>query len=132
LVFNFKIMNKFFYWTPRVLTIIFILFLGLFALDAFDGDESLVKKLGDFFIHLIPNLVLILILILAWKWEWIGTIAFILIGIAYIVLFWGKFPALTYLTIAGPLFLIGILFWLNWLERKKMNGKNEWTVLNGE
>lgn len=97
-------MNKFLYWTPRILTILFILFLGLFALDAFEGDKSLIKKSGAFIIHLIPNLILILILILAWKREWIGTIAFILVGIAYIVMFWGKFPVVTYLAIAGPLF----------------------------
>jgi len=113
-------MNKLLYWTPRILTILFILFLGLFALDAFEGDQSFGAKLGGFFIHLIPNLTLILILILAWKWEWIGTIAFILVGIAYIVMFWGRFPVSTYFIIAGPLFLVAILFWLNWLNRKKV------------
>lgn len=112
-------MNKFLYWIPRILTIIFILFLGLFALDAFEGDQSLIKKIGGFVIHLIPNLILILILILAWKREWIGTIAFMLVGIAYIIMFWGKFPLSTYLIIAGPLFLIAILFWLNWKDRHK-------------
>jgi hypothetical protein len=125
-------MNKFLYWTPRILTIVFILFLGLFALDAFEGDQSLIKKLGGFIIHLIPNFVMILILILAWKHEWVGTIAFTLVGIAYIVMFWGRFPAVTYLTIAGPLFLIGILFWLSWLERKKTKAKEKWNVLEGE
>jgi hypothetical protein len=125
-------MNKFLYWTPRILTIIFILFLGLFALDAFEGDQSLIKKSGAFIVHLIPNLVLILILILAWKREWIGTIAFTLVGLAYIIMFWGKFPGITYLTIAGPLILIGILFWFSWMNRKKMANKEEWTFLNGE
>lgn len=72
---------------------------------------------------LIPNFVLILILIVAWKHEWIGTIAFTLAGIAYILMFWGRFPVVTYLTISGPLFLIGLLFWLNWMKRKKINQK---------
>jgi len=115
-------MNKFFYWTPRVLTIIFILFLGLFALDAFDGDESLVKKLGDFFIHLIPNLVLILILILAWKWEWIGTIAFILIGIAYIALFWGKISGAYLFNYCRPAFPDWNFVLVKLVGKKK----NEW------
>jgi hypothetical protein len=113
-------MNKILYWTPRILTIIFILFLGLFALDAFEGDQSLIKKLGGFFIHLIPNFVLILVLVVAWKHEWVGTIALTLVGIVYIVLFWGRFPVSTYLIISGPLFLIAVLFWLNWMNRKRI------------
>jgi hypothetical protein len=125
-------MNKVLYWTPRILTIIFILFFGLFALDAFDGNESMLKKLGGFFIHLIPNFVLILILIVAWKHEWVGTIAFILVGIAYIVMFWGRFPAATYLIISGPLFVIAVLFWLNWENRKKINHKPVMNISTGE
>ena len=125
-------MNTILYWTPRILTIAFILFLGLFALDVFEGDESLIKKLVELLIHLIPNFVLILILIVAWKHEWIGTIAFTLVGIAYIVMFWGRFPVVTYLTISGPLFLIGLLFWLNWMKRKKINQKPQMNISTGE
>jgi len=125
-------MNKILYWTPRILTIVFILFLGLFALDAFEGDQSLIKKSGGFLIHLIPNFVLILILIVAWKREWVGTIAFTLAGIAYIIMFWGRFPVATYLIISGPLFLIGILFWLNWMNRKKLSPKKESNAMTGE
>jgi len=104
----------------------------LFAMDVFDGNESLIKKLGGFLIHLIPNFVLILILIVAWKHEWVGTIAFTLVGIAYIVMFWGKFPIVTYLVISGPLFLIAVLFWLNWAGRKKLIPTKESNVMTGE
>lgn len=125
-------MNKALFWTPRILTIAFILFLGLFALDVFEGEESLIKKLGGFIIHLIPNFVLILILIVAWKHEWVGTIAFVVAGIVYIFMFWGKFPVATYLIISGPLFLIGIMFWLNWMDRKKTSPKKESNAITGE
>jgi hypothetical protein len=120
------------YWTPRILTIVFILFLGLFALDSFEGEQSLVQKIGGFLIHLIPNFVLILILIVAWKHEWVGTIAFALVGIAYIVLFWGRFPVSTYFIISGPAFLIAILFWLNWINRKKLLHEKDFNILTGE
>ena len=113
------------YWTPRIMTIVFILFLGLFALDSFEGDQSLLQKMGGFLIHLIPNFVLILILIVAWKYEWVGTIAFTLAGIAYIVMVWGKFPVATYFIISGPAFLIAVLFWLNWMNRKKLNNEKK-------
>ncbi len=125
-------MNKLLYWTPRILTIIFILFLGLFALDSFEGDQSMIKKIGGFFIHLIPNFVLILILVVAWKHEWVGTLAFIMVGIAYIIMFWGRFPFATYLIISGPLFLIAILFWVNWMNRKKLDNENKMNVASGE
>ena len=117
------------YWTPRILTIVFILFLGMFALDSFEGDQSLLQKSGGFLIHLIPNFVLILILIVAWKHEWVGTIAFVLVGIAYVVMFWGRFPVVTYLTISGPLFLIAFLFWLNWQNRKKLENQRQMNLL---
>lgn len=125
-------MNKMLFWTPRILTIVFILFLGLFALDSFEGEQSMIKKLGGFFIHLIPNFVLIVVLIVAWKHEWVGTIAFTLVGIAYIIMFWGRFPVATYFTISGPLFLIAVLFWLNWMNRKKLNHKPAMNVVAGE
>lgn len=117
------------YWTPRILTIVFILFLGMFALDSFEGDAGFIKKLGGFLIHLIPNFVLILILIVAWKHEWVGTIAFVLVAIAYIVMFWGKFPVVTYLTISGPMFLIAFLFWFNWQNRKKLENQTKMNLL---
>ena len=120
------------YWTPRILTIVFILFLALFAFDVFEGDQSLIKKLGGFLIHLLPNFVLILILIVAWKHEWVGTIAFALAGIAYIVMAWGKFPFAPYLIISGPLFLIAVLFWFNWAGRKKIISTKESNAMTGE
>jgi hypothetical protein len=53
------------------------------------------------------------------------------VGIAYIVMFWGRFPVATYLLISGPLFLIAVLFWLNWTNRKKLLQKNEVNILTG-
>ena len=125
-------MNKVIYWTPRILTIVFILFLALFAFDVFEGDQSIGKKLLGFLIHLTPNFVLILILIISWKHEWVGTIAFAAAGIAYVVMFSGRFPFATYLIISGPLFLISVLFMLNWMERKKLMHKNAPDIQTGE
>jgi uncharacterized membrane protein len=68
----------------------------------------------------------------AWKHEWVGTLAFTLVGIAYIIMFWGRFPVATYLIVSGPLFIIAILFWLNWLNRKRINHKQAMNNLTGE
>lgn len=112
-------MNKLLYWTPRVLMIIFIAFISLFALDSFDGEQSFIKKLGGFLIHLIPTFVLIVLLVFAWRHEWIGAITFLLLAIAYIIMAWDKFTVVTYLVISGPLFVTSILFWINWIKKVK-------------
>ena len=112
-------MNKILFWLPRILMILFILFISLFALDSFDGNESLMRKIGGFLIHLIPTYILIILLVVSWKWEWIGGIAFFLLGVFYIVWVWGKFPLSVYFGISGPLFVISALFFVNWFRRKK-------------
>ena len=117
-------MKNAFYWTPRILMILFIFFISLFAFDAFDGNQTILNKIGAFLIHLIPSAVLVILLIISWKREWIGGIIFFLLGIFYIVTTWGKFPLMTYVFISGPLFLVAILFGINWINRDKTIGKN--------
>ena len=111
------IMKKFIYWFPRILTIIYIVFLGLFALDAFDSSYSFWQTVQALLIHLIPNFALIIILIISWKREWIAGILFNLLAIFYIVWAWGRFPVVNYFIISGPLFLTGVLFLMNWKNR---------------
>ena len=108
------------YWIPRVLCIVFILFISLFALDVFNESKGVGKIILDLFMHLIPTFVLTSVLILTWRREWIGGIIFISLGFLYIINMWGRFPLATYILIAGPLFLIGILFLLNWKYRAQL------------
>ena len=110
-------MNKAVYWSPRILTIFFILFVSLFALDSFNAENTVAENIAAFLIHLVPSFVIILVLLVAWRQEWIGAIAFAALGITYIVISWGRFPFITYLTISGPLFLISILFLISWTKR---------------
>ena len=71
---------KLLYWPPRVLAILAILFVSLFALDAFQPGKPIVQQFVHFFIHLIPSFVLLAVLLLAWKQELAGGIIFALIG----------------------------------------------------
>ena len=116
-------MAKILFWTPRVLMIIFIAFISLFALDSFEGDKNLIKKLLGFIIHLIPTFILILLLIISWRRELIGSLACFLLAVSYLIMTWGNFPLSTYLLISGPLFLVSVLFGLNWIKRKKHNNQ---------
>lgn len=117
-----KKVSKFIFWTPRILAIIFILFLALFSLDVFDSCSSFPSCLLGLFMHNIPSLILLAVLIISWKYEIVGAITFFLAGIAYIILLlfsqnFQWFMIIWALQISVPAFLIGILFWLNWKKK---------------
>ena len=60
--------------------IVAILFVSMFALDAFSPGTPLWEQVIGFLIHLIPSYILILILWFAWKNEKWGGLLFIAIG----------------------------------------------------
>lgn len=71
------------HWLPRVLCILAIGFISIFAADAFAPGLTIWQQLADFIMHLIPSFILLAILLLAWKKELIGGIVFIIIGIVF-------------------------------------------------
>jgi hypothetical protein len=99
-------MNQTLYWLPRVFGIMFIVVATLFV---FDIERF---SWGALFMHLLPALVVLVALLIAWKQEMIGGILFIILGIAYIILAWGKTPWMSFLVMSGPAFVIGVLFLL--------------------
>ncbi len=115
--------NRYIYWTPRILSIVFILFLALMSLDVFDMGLSFWQTVGALFMHLIPALVLLIVLLISWRHEIVGGIAFILAGLLYvIVLMMNQFEwymILWAIQISGIAFLIGILFLIGWFKKKK-------------
>ena len=74
---------KIIHWIPRILCILAILFISIFALDSFDPKLTIWQQIGEFLIHLIPTYILIALLIIAWKWELIGGIIFMVIGLGF-------------------------------------------------
>ena len=102
------------YWPPRIICIGFALFISLFALDVFGAGYSFWETVLAFLIHQIPTALVILVLVIAWRWEWVGGVLFAALGVFYMVSTWGRFPPSVYVTIAGPLFLMSYLFFLNW------------------
>ena len=54
-------------------------------------------------------------LALAWRRGWVGAVVFPALGIAYLVVAWGRFHWSAYAVIAGPLFVLGALFLAGWL-----------------
>ena len=120
--------DKFIYWTPRVLGIIFILFLMMFSLDIFQPGLTDWQIAIGLFMHNIPALLLLLSLIISWKHEIVGGVTFILAGLVYILLLAMnpnfKWYMLSWsVIISGPAFLIGILFIINWRKKLKHRKK---------
>jgi hypothetical protein len=105
------------FWVPRILCILFALFLSLFALDVFGEGYDLWQTIVALAMHLIPTGLVLVALAVAWRWEWVGGVLFFLLGVLYVALAWGRFDWTTYLVIAGPLFLIGALFAVDWFWR---------------
>ncbi len=71
------------HWIPRILCILAILFISMFALDSFDPNLPVWKQIVGFLIHLVPTYVLIVLLYVAWKWELIGGIIFAIVGVIF-------------------------------------------------
>lgn len=114
--------SKFIYWMPRVVSILFIIFLVMFSLDVFTPGATAKDIIIGLFMHNIPSLILVVVLIISWKYEIVGGIVFILAGLVYIIMVAIRQPwplVLTWsLIIAGPAFFIGILFMITWFKKK--------------
>src|SRR4030042_6652058 len=76
--------NKFVYWPPRILSILFIAFLALFSLDVFEMELGFWQTVLGLFMHNIPAIVLLIVLLVAWKYEWVGGVVYCLAGLVYI------------------------------------------------
>lgn len=115
--------KKFLFWTPRILGVLIAIFVSLFALDVFGEGYGFWETIAALAMHLIPTAVILIILAVAWRWEWVGGILFIALGVLYITLFWDPSRLPAYLMISGPLFLLGILFLLNWCYREEIHSQ---------
>lgn len=100
-------------WTPRILGVLCVLFLALFALDVFEMEASFWEIAGGFVMHLVPAAVVLIVLVLGWFWPWLGGLLFLALGAAY-VLTNRPHPLLWDVTIAGPLAVTGVLFLAAW------------------
>jgi Na+/proline symporter len=125
---NKRKVGKWLFWTPRIFSILILLFLALFSLDVFDSCNSFFSCLLALFMHNLPVIILLILFIIAWKKEIVGAWTFFLTGLLYLVLCLFRFinssPREYYmltwpLIISLPLFIIGYLFWLNYKKKSR-------------
>lgn len=121
-----KKVGGFIHWAPRVLGIAFACFLLIFSFDVFEPGLGFWGTLLAFLIHSVPSLVLAAVVVVAWRYEIVGAIAFVAAGALYIILLLMNRRLEWYMLswsviVAGPAFLTGILFFVDW--RRKRNRK---------
>lgn len=116
------------HWTPRLLCIGAILFVSMFALDAFEPGIPMGQQLLNFIMHMIPSFILMLLLFVAWKRPFVGGIIFALIGIVTSPLVynlnynrthvvWTSLSIILMITV--PFIVIGALFILDHFLQKQ-------------
>jgi len=118
--------NKFVLWTPRILSIILVLFLTIFSWDVFEENSGFWQTVLALLIHNIPALLLAVIIWISWKYEIVGGIAFIIAGIVHLVSSilradvepW-YISSVFSLIIDLPAFIIGTLCLIGWFKKRK-------------
>lgn len=100
---------KGYYITSRVLAILLIAFISLFALDVFDVSYGFWMTFLALAIHLIPSFILAGALAMSWKRErgYFGGAVFVFMGVA---LFVAARLKLMVLPVSVPLLVLGCWF----------------------
>ena len=108
-----------FLWVPRILMVLFIIFLTLFSFDVFEMEGSIWTKVGAFVMHSIPSIVLAAFVVVTWKVPLIVGIVDLVLAVAYTVLVWSQGNPQMAPGLALPLAIVGVLFIVAYvLERK--------------
>jgi len=103
-------MKKALKWAPRILAILCIGFISIFALDVFEGGYGFPEVLIALFMHLIPSLLLLAALIVAWKRPRIGGTIFLILALTTIFFFNVTENPVSFLVTTLPIGVIGSLF----------------------
>jgi hypothetical protein len=114
--------RKLIFFLPRILSLLFVGFISLFALDVFGvyhGFELIIAL----FMHLLLPLGLLVFVILAWRYGLVGTIAFV--GFAVFYAWQAREHPSWILLLSGPSLIVGLLYFLDrYLKRKIRKNHN--------
>ena len=105
-------------WAPRILLVLFALFLTVFSLDVFEHGKDAAELAVGLFLHNLPSLLLLATVAAAWRREWLGAVVCATMSLLYVAWAWGRFPLITYFIIAGPLFVCAVLYLAAWRTRQ--------------
>lgn len=100
----------------------------MFSFDVFEPGRSVKEISLAFLMHNVLSIIMIILLVIAWRKEIVGEVSYLGAGLLYVgfVIYnitnsglpW--YIAITWsITIAGPAFIIGILFLINCRKRRE-------------
>ena len=78
-------LNTLLLWIPRVLAMVFAVFLALFATTVFLEGKDFFETSENFVTHLIPALSVIAILAVGWRRDGLASLGFLVLASAYFV-----------------------------------------------
>ena len=55
------------FWAPRILCILFAIFLSVFALDVFSEGYGFWQTIGALLLHLVPTFIVVIALLIGWR-----------------------------------------------------------------
>lgn len=109
--------NQLLFWPPRIISLLFVVFVSLFAFDVFEQAQGWAVALA-LLIHLLPSFLLLGIVFLAWRHDLFGAIAFLSLAIIYVLSVGFDRPWSWYATIAGPCLVVSLLFFISWYNHR--------------
>lgn len=96
-------------WTPRLLGLIYAVFISLFALDVWGTGAGFWQELAAFLVHLLPTYLILGALVVAWNQPRLGGVLFLVLATGFGLYFGWNEPA-TLLLLALPPTVTGLLF----------------------
>ncbi len=106
--------KKIIYWTPRILSVLYVIFISLSALDVFREGYKFPEILIALFMHLLPGFILLIMIIIAWKKELIGAVCFFALAVLFTFFFKTYQQLAGLLTISLPLLVIALGFFFSY------------------
>jgi len=110
-------MKKFLFWSPRILSIAFVIFVSIFSLDVFGTNLKGWEMIVVLIYHLFIPLILLIFTVVAWKKDLIGTITFFLFALYYIYMVGFDRHWSWYVSIPLPALITSALFFFNWKHK---------------
>jgi hypothetical protein len=102
-----------------VLSILFAVFISIFALDVFGEGYGFWGTVVAFLMHMVPTLLVVGAIAVSWKWPLWGGGIFGGLGLFYVLLASSRGHWEWSILIAGPVFVIGCLFILDGIQRQR-------------
>ncbi len=109
--------RKLIFYLPRILSLLFVGFISLFALDvfgAYHGIELVIALL----MHLLLPLALLVLVAFAWRYGLVGAAAFV--GFAVFYAWQAREHPSSMLLLSGPSLIVGLLYFLDWYLLKRV------------